>query len=315
MSIPEVTSIPEVRGPPAQTSAVSDLPEPFPGQVPDPVRAMLAEAIATGKPETVAAVVEVARKASPRGMAEIDLMEYGFVKNRERRLAEAEAARIRAIREAEPFEYWKGNGEIGAWRSTGNSKDLGFTGKLSLERVGIDWRHKIVASADYQRSDGDSTREQYLLSYEPNYSIGERAYIYGLGQYERDRFQGFSSRFALSGGIGYRVIERRGLQLSLNGGPAWRRTRLIEDGAQTQIAGRGALDLDWKATRTLTVTQDASIFAETDNSTFISITGIEAGIGDGLKARLSYSVEHETDPPEDAVKTDTLSRFTLIFGF
>lgn len=283
--------------------------------LPEPVRAMIEEAILTGDPDTVKTVAEIARRTNPDAVAELDIMEHSFLDDRDRQLAAAEARRLRAIRDADFLEYWAGNGEIGASRTTGTSSDTGFVGKLSLERSGINWRHKLIARADYQRSNGKTTREQYLFSYEPNYNIAEHAFVYGLAQYERDRFQGFSSRVALSGGVGYRVIDRADLGLSFNGGPAWRRTKLIADGTDTQIAGRASLDFDWSATEVLTLTQDASVFVQADNSTLISITGVEAAIGEGLKARLSYSVEHDTDPPEDAVKTDTFSRFTLIFGF
>ncbi|MFY8048731.1 MAG: DUF481 domain-containing protein [Erythrobacter sp.] len=40
-----------------------------------------------------------------------------------------------------------------------------------------------------------------------------------------------------------------------------------------------------------------------------------AKVSGNLSVRLSYTIEHDTDPPLGAVKTDTLSRVTLIYDF
>ena len=51
------------------------------------------------------------------------------------------------------------------------------------------------------------------------------------------------------------------------------------------------------------------------STTFAALTGLEAGIAERLKARLSYGIEHDTDPPENTKPTDTLSRISLIYDF
>ena len=44
-------------------------------------------------------------------------------------------------------------------------------------------------------------------------------------------------------------------------------------------------------------------------------SGLEATISDGLTTRLSYTVDYDSNPPAGAVSTDTLTRFTLVYGF
>ncbi|MEL6531237.1 MAG: DUF481 domain-containing protein, partial [Pseudomonadota bacterium] len=210
---------------------------------------------------------------------------------------------------------WTGQGELGAFRSTGNTSNTGITAGLTLERVGIDWRHKLTALADFQRTNGVTTREQFLGAYEVNYDVSDRLFLYGLAQYERDRFQGFSARYSGSGGIGYRVIDNENMQLSVKGGPAYRQTEFIDGGSDSSVAGLAALDFDWKIAENLKLTEDASAFIQSGNSTYISSTGLVAKLGGGLSASLSYTIEHDTDPPLGAVQTDTLSRITLIYDF
>ncbi len=284
-------------------------------KLPDPVRAMIDAAMESGDAGKVDTVVELAKQTNPDDAAEIDALHNGF----KARLAEKQAAEAAAkeadIRSAGLFENWSGQGEIGAFRSTGNSSNTGLSLGLSLTRTGIDWRHNLTAQADFQRSNGVTTREQFLASYEPNYNISKRLYFYGFGQYERDRFQGFSSRLTASGGIGYRVIMEDDMQLNVKAGPAWRKTSFIGGGSDSSLAGLAALDFDWQISERIKFTQDAAAYIQSGNSSLSSTTGLEAGLGGGLSARVSYSVEHDTDPPAGAVKTDTLTRFTLIYGF
>jgi putative salt-induced outer membrane protein len=223
------------------------------------------------------------------------------------------------------FENWSGKGEFGAFRATGNASDTGITTGITADRQGIDWRHKLTARVDYQRSRGVTTREQYLARYEPNVNISDRFYVYALAQYERDRFQGFSGRYAVSGGLGFQALKRDDVQLSVKVGPAYRVTQFIDGRDDSRIAGLVGLDFDWDITDRLKLTQDTNAVAETggsalaiidsQNTTVDLITGLNAKINTSLSARFSYAVEYNSNPPPGAVQTDTLSRVTLIYDF
>lgn len=284
-------------------------------KLPEPVKAMIDAAIETGDVDKVTTVLDLARATNPDDAAEVDAISADFAAAQQQLAVQEAAAEEEKIRSAGLFQNWSGQGQIGAFRSTGNSSNTGLTAGIELQRTGINWRHKLNALADYQETGGVTTREQFLVSYEPNYQLNDRVFLYALGQYERDRFQGFSSRISASGGLGYRVIDTDSTQLSVKAGPAYRKTSFINGGSTSDIAGLAALDFDWQVSDTVKLTQDASAFIQSGNSTYISTTGLEAGLGGGLSARVAYAIEHDTDPPAGAVKTDTLTRFTLIYGF
>lgn len=284
-------------------------------ELPPPVRAMIDAAIATGDANKVATVIEIAKATNPDAVAEIEQMNGEYAALRSELAAAEERAKKDAIRSAGLLDFWSGKGEVGAFRATGNSSYSGVTAGLDLKRTGIDWRHKFRAQLNYQRTNGVTSREQYLLAYEPNYSLSDRVYLYGLTQYERDRFQGFSSRYSFSGGAGYQILDREGAYLSVNAGPAFRRTTFLDGETDSELAALAAVDLDFQLTEQIKLTEDASVYYQAGNSTYISSTGLEAGLGSGLAARLSYKIEHDSNPPINAVKTDTHSRFTLIYGF
>jgi len=283
-------------------------------EIPDPVRAMIDAALASGDEASVRTVIDLAKQTNPDDAAELDAILAGYEDDLALAAAEQAAAEEEAIRSAGLFDNWSGQGELGAFMSTGNAENTGLTASLSLVKEGIRWRHKLSGRADYQETEGTVTREQYLAVYEPNFKINDRLYAYALAQYERDRFQGFSARYSASGGLGYDVLVD-GPTLSINAGPAWRRTELTTGESTSNLAGLAALDFDWSISDSLAFTQDGSAFIQSGSSTFISDTGLQVAMSDALSVRLSYTLEHDTDPPAGAVKTDTLSRITIIYDF
>ena len=284
-------------------------------ELPDPVRKMIDAAIVDGNADQVAAIVAIAEKTNPDDVAEIKALHEAFLEARKAKIAAKDKRKVEQIRSARLLDLWKGKGEAGAFRSTGNNDSLGLTAGLTLERIGIDWRHKIDARADYQDQNGQTTREQYRLSYQPDYTVSDKTFVYGLGQYQNDRFQGFHSRISLSGGAGYRFYDRKDLNLEVKGGPAWRWTDYVDGHKESSLSGLAAMDFEWQLADGIRLTQAASAYVEQANSTYNSLTGIEAGFGKGLKTRLSYSYEHDTDPAPGAYNTDTMTRFTFIYGF
>lgn len=294
-------------------------------ELPGPVRAMINAAIATGDEGKVRTVAEIARATNPAETAEIDAIVAAFDTTLTARKKAEEEARLAALREADLFDNWSGKGELGGFRSTGNTSTTGITAGLSLERQGIKWRHRLTGRADYQRASGVTTREQFLARYEPDVKVSDDFYVYALAQYEADRFQGFDARYAISGGMGYQAIKDKDVQLSVKAGPAYRLTQFTDGRTEDRVAALLALDFDWQITERLKLTQDTNAVAEAGgsavaiidsrNTSIDLVTGLDAAIAKKLKARFSYAVEYDSNPAPGAVQTDTLSRVTLIYDF
>jgi len=298
---------------------------PAHAELPEPVRAMIDAAIATGDADTVSAVIGVARTTNPDDAAELDALLDAYQNAKAMLAAAEEQAEEIAIREAGLLDNWSGRGEIGAFQSSGNTHSMGLTAQVAMEREGIDWKHSFRFAADYRRNDGSTDREQFTAAYEPHYKISERLFVYGLAQYERDRFQGYSGRYAVSGGLGYRVIDGRQMRLAVKAGPAWRTTQFVNGLSESSIAALAGLDFDWTITDRVKITQDANAVAaaggsavaiiDSNNTSINLVTGLEGKISDRLTTRLSYTVEYDSNPPAGSVSTDTLTRFTLVYGF
>ena len=278
-----------------------------PATIPPAVKAMLDAAMAAGSEGDVAVIVKYAQAASPESAPLVDKIAADW-------RAERQQTAMRKLRESDFFDLVKGRAELGGYISTGNTENVGLTAQVEIKREAINWRHKISVQADYQKSLGTVTRERYLAAYEPNWKLGDRAYIYGAAQYESDRFSGFTDRFSLSTGAGYSAIKSPDVRLDLELGPAFRSTRLVTDDSESNLAARGSLDFNWKITRGITVQQNASAYVQDANSTVSSKSALLTRLIGPLSAQVSYTVQYESMPVSRKT-TDTISRAALVLDF
>ena len=312
----------------ALTSAIigaASLSTPAAAALPDPVKAMIDAAIASGDKQDVLAIVKIAKATNPDDVAEIDslLTDYNSTQ------AKIAEAALREKQEAGFFENWNGQGELGGFRSTGNTKNLGVSGGVKLVKDAVKWRLNFQARADYERNRGKTTRDQLSATIEPNYKFNQKLYAYGLAQFERDRLQGFSARYTISGGLGYELVKTKDLRLAIKAGPAFRVTDFAAGNSESSLAALVGLDFDWKISDNLNFSQDAGgtwasdaqgftsavAIIDSDNATFKATSALGAKLIGSLSARLSYTIEHETNPPVGRIKTDTLSRASLVYDF
>ncbi|NJB97175.1 DUF481 domain-containing protein [Sphingomonas sp. ABOLD] len=276
--------------------------------IPPTIKAMLDAAMSSGNEADVAVIVKYAKTADPAS-APLVAKIAGEWRSSRREVAQ------QALREAHFLQLVKGHVELGGYVQTGNSENIGVTAAAEVKREGIEWRHKVRVQADYQESLGLTTRERYLAAYEPNWKFDDRAYMYGAGQYESDRFSGFGDRVSLSAGAGYSAIKSSAVKLDVELGPAYRYTRFIGAPTENNIAARGSLDFSWRLSRGMSITQQASAYVEKDNSTVATKSALLAKLIGPLSAQFSYTVQYESSPPLGRLTTDTTSRAALVVDF
>ena len=301
------------------------LSTPAAAALPDPVKEMIDAAIASGDKQDILAIVKIAKATNPDDAAEIDSLMADYTSTQ----AKIAEAALREKQQAGFFENWKGQGELGGFRSTGNTQNLGLTGGIKLVKEAVKWRLNFQARGDYERNKGRTTRDQLSATIEPNYKFSKKLYAYGLAQFERDRLQGFSARYTLSGGLGYELVKSKDIRLALKAGPAIRVTNFAGGSSKSSLAGLLGLDFDWTISDHLKFSQDAGgtwasdaqgftsaiAVIDSDNATFKATSALDAKLIGSLSARFSYTVEHETNPPVGRFKTDTLSRASLVYDF
>lgn len=279
-----------------------------PASIPPQIKTMVDAAIASGNESEIATIVKYAGNAAPDSKAAIAKL----VDDWKRKRSEEKTAKLQ---DASFFDLWSGRAELGGYISTGNSDSQGVSASLALTRDGLDWRQKFKAQVDYQRSLGITSREHYLVAWEPNWKVDDRSYIYGSAQFESDRFLGYTTRYSVSTGAGYSALKGSRLKLDLELGPAYRATSFTDGETERSIAARGSVDFALKLSKGLQLTQNASAYVERYNSTVTGTTALNAKVLGPLSAQLSYNVQYESMPPEGRVTTDQISRAGLVYAF
>lgn len=279
-----------------------------PASIPPQIKTMVDAAIASGNESEIATIVKYAGNAAPESKQAIAKL----VDDWKRKRSEEKTAKLQ---DASFFDLWSGRAELGGYISTGNSDSQGVSASLALTRDGLDWRQKFKAQVDYQRSLGITSREHYLVAWEPNWKVDDRSYIYGSAQFESDRFLGYTTRYSVSTGAGYSALKGSRLKLDLELGPAYRATSFTDGETERSIAARGSVDFALKLSKGLQLTQNASAYVERYNSTVTGTTALNAKVLGPLSAQLSYNVQYESMPPEGRVTTDQISRAGLVYAF
>ena len=276
--------------------------------LPPAVREMLEAAIANGNETEIATVAKIAVQTNPASADEIQRM-VGRWK------ARTKATRDMVVREARFTELWTGRIEAGGFRSTGSTREIGISVAATTTRTGIQWSHKLTASADYRRANGVTSRERYFGSYEPRYQFDPRGFAYGLAQFERDTSIGYDERYTGSIGVGYKLIVSKPVDLQADIGPSIRHAKYLLGERETKLGARGSMAFAWRATPTLTLKQTAAGYAESDVFSLNALSSIESKVSTRLSAALTYMVQYESETILQPSGLDTLSRLTLTYDF
>ena len=283
--------------------------------LPDPVRAVIEEAIASGDASAVAAVVRFAIAAHPAAEDEIKALHDGFrARLAERQEAEA-AERRQQLARASFLENWDGNVELGASVSTGSTDNLGLFAAVRAQRGGIDWSHRFAARAEIQETNGKRTVERMSAEWQPRMQLGNRFYGFGIAQAERDPFAGIDSRYTLGGGAGYTLVGGNGVKLELEGGATLRHADLTDGTQRAGIAGRASADFTWRLSDTLSLRQTGAIFFEQGNGSGTALTALDASVLGPLRLRLSHELRFENNRVQQRDATSTTSRATFVYDF
>lgn len=275
---------------------------------PEPIVRLITEAARTGDPAKLDQAAALAKNAYPGSAAEIDVLVANL-------RAEAEAARINRLQQEGFFEGWSGEGEVGAAQTTGTSRNTTVAAGIKLNRDGIDWQHHFVGLVDYQHSNGRTTANRELASYEADYRFSPLFFANGLIQWEQDPFAGFNHRFTETLGAGYLIINNPVVNWQLSGGPAWRQTLFITGHSESDVSAHAATQFIWHIAAATTFTEDAGLYAGGRDDTYYSTTAITTSIFGALSARLSFNINIESNPPPGIENTSTISRATLVYSF
>jgi putative salt-induced outer membrane protein YdiY len=218
---------------------------------------------------------------------------------------------------------WEGEAELGVLITSGNTEESNIKSRLALKHEVETWRNTGEFRSGYSEAEDVTTSEKYRLELESDYKFVDRQYWFVRGFYEDDRFSGFDYQSSLTTGYGNRLWEsgeRSFLDLSIGAGYRFNKLEVPDqdgDRDQDEAIARFAGQYDQALSDTALFRQALSVEQGLDNSatTTESETSVQANIVGSLSMKAAYRVQHLSDPPAGAEKTDTEVSVTLLYGF
>ena len=230
---------------------------------------------------------------------------------------------------AQDDDGWSGEASLAGGKTTGNTDTEDLSLGLKLAKDGDKWRHKFDALADFGKVDGVKSKERFALGYQIDRDLNERTYVYANADWYSDEFGAYDNGYFVGTGLGYKAILPDPIGWNLEAGAGYRSqkqqdyviddpanpgTPLLVDGERfNEFALRGFSDFDYALNDNVSLYNDTEILWS-DSDTYIwNDIGLNAQLMGNLAARISYRIDHHTDPTPGLKKTDTALRFGVVY--
>jgi len=220
---------------------------------------------------------------------------------------------------------WTGKAEAGLVIASGNTDTQTANAKLDFTREAGNWKNQFGGVALYASDEDGTTANRWEAFTQQDYNFSPKNFWFGAARYEDDDFSGFVYQATLSTGLGHKFIDSDRTKFSGTAGVGYKifETRdvfdeitgaLLEEGdTDSQAVFRGTLDYDQKFTDTTSLIDKLIVEAGSQNTFVQNDLSLQVKINSVLALAVGYSVRHNTDPPINFEKTDTLTTINLVY--
>ena len=231
---------------------------------------------------------------------------------------------------------WSGKVALGYLASSGNTDTtaLNFNGDVNYE-VGK-WHHLLLGRAIVKTDSNESTAESYKAAYEIKYDLSARTYLFGLLDYNNDRFSSYDQQIFEVGGVGRRFIitDKHELNGDLGIGASQSDFRDCKSDdvlagacvigppqtapfgtSENEVTYRISGDYKWQMSETASFVQKLSINIGSSNTYTESVSELRAGIVGDIALLLSYTIKNNSDVAPGTEKRDTYTAISLEYAF
>ncbi|MDX1455275.1 MAG: DUF481 domain-containing protein [Gammaproteobacteria bacterium] len=212
-------------------------------------------------------------------------------------------------------DIFAGKLNLGYLASTGNTESSSFVGKLTLAWDLEKWRHAAVASGFSSETDGVTDGEQYRAGYKADRKLGDKNYLFGVVNWENDRFSGIDRRTSEAVGFGRRFLETGSHTLDLELGVGARQTKRTTGEETDETISRFAGNYAWQIAENSTFKQGVAVESGDENTYIESTTELTAQLIGQLDLSISYVIKRNSVVPLDSEKTDTYTSVSVVYSF
>lgn len=218
---------------------------------------------------------------------------------------------------------FSGEGEIGLLITSGNSETDSINAKAGLKYEKNHLLSEANAAALYssEKTEIDGKKkdkvsaEKYNYSAKIGYKFNPANYVFINSTYEDDRFSGYDYKTTNSLGYGRKLVTGDKVNIGIEMGPGYRYDKLEGGATENETIFRGYAKFIYKLTGSATFQQDITLVTGSSNTNTKSVSALKAQIIGALSMKASYTVDNNSDVPDDKEKTDTETALTLVYDF
>lgn len=240
--------------------------------------------------------------------------------------------------EDKPFSI---DAELGVLITSGNTDSTAAQFKLDAKQNLEHWKNNYIFEGLYKEDEvevteggqvvrqSQKTADRLFASAQSDYKLDSKHKgVFVYASYEDDKFSGFDYQATLAVGYSDRLFETEKSWLDYSVGPGFVLARTEETldalGAivpsekteEFALRASGAYRYNFSEHAKFTQKVSADISADSDSNTKIkSETALSSNLNSTMALKLSYTVNHNTKPPQDKEKSDTTTAVTIVFSY
>ena len=237
---------------------------------------------------------------------------------------------------AQTSSPWSGKVALGYLASSGNTDTaaLNFDGEVKYDVN--KWHNSLLGRAILQTNSNESTAESYKAAYKLKYDLSDRTYLFGLLDYNNDRFSSYDQQIFEFVGAGRRFIttEKHELngELGIGASQSDFRDCNLDDvlagvcvigppqtppfgTSENEVNYRISGDYKWQISENASFVQKLSFNIGSSNTYTESLSELRAGIVGDIALVLSYTIKNNSDVAPGTENTDTYTAISLEYAF
>ena len=209
---------------------------------------------------------------------------------------------------------WSGKGELGASIATGNSDNQSANAAFEIKNTVDQWINVVGFSGNYGNDGNTTTAQRWEIRGQSSYDFTPKAFWFGAGRYDNDRFSAYDYQGSLATGLGYRFVNTDRTKFFLQGGPGYRVSKERDTGETMDgVIFRGDMLFEQQLTSNTKVIERFLIESGSDNTYLQNDLGLEVMMSGSLGLRVGYQVRYNSDVPPGIDRTDTLTTLGLLY--
>jgi putative salt-induced outer membrane protein len=222
---------------------------------------------------------------------------------------------------------WSGKGELGALLARGNTDTTSGDAKLDIAATTDHWKNAAHLASLYGTSAHITTAQRLEATWQTNYNLTARSFMFGAFNGEDDHFSGFVYQATVSTGYGYKFLNSDTAKLTVTIGAGYRRLQpetLIKDPDGAVIerikgttsgdsVGSAGLDYAQELTKTTKLTDKLSVQSGVNNTAVANDFAVQVKMSDKLALSVGYGTRYNSAPPPGSKSTDQLTTINLVY--